>query len=221
MRFDPYLLCHLFLLLRLKIFENNLDKNTLQICLKTIKGKGKEEVLKELDTLLKLFNMDISKEKKEEIISNLNLLSKKEDIINIADALFLFIDNANLTRGKLWKLVEKIQKNKEELNNADVLKKYIQNLKDNNIDIEILYNKNYEYDNYINILLDLKEEPKAIAFILDKNEDDCNEMKITNESNQAKSINENLKIKTMRSLFCGCKISENIAKRQRKSCAKR
>ena len=162
-----------------KIFENNLDKNTLQICLKTIKGKGKEEVLKELDTLLKLFNMDISKEKKEEIISNLNLLSKKEDIINIADALFLFIDNANLTRGKLWKLVEKIQKNKEELNNADVLKKYIQNLKDNNIDIEILYNKNYEYDNYINILLDLKEEPKAIAFILDKNEDDCNEMKNT------------------------------------------
>ena len=162
-----------------KIFENNLDKNTLQICLKTIKGKGKEEVLKELDTLLKLFNMDISKEKKEEIISNLNLLSKKEDIINIADALFLFIDNANLTRGKLWKLVEKIQKNKEELNNADVLKKYIQNLKDNNIDIEILYNKNYEYDNYINILLDLKEEPKSIAFILDKNEDDCNEMKNT------------------------------------------
>ena len=162
-----------------KIFENNLDKNTLQICLKAIKGKGKEEVLKELDTLLKLFNMDISKEKKEEIISNLNLLSKKEDIINIADALFLFIDNANLTRGKLWKLVEKIQKNKEELNNADVLKKYIQNLKDNNIDIELLYNKNYEYDNYINILLDLKEEPKAIAFILDKNEDDCNEMKNT------------------------------------------
>lgn len=84
-----------------------------------------------------------------------------------------------MTRGKLWKLVEKIQKNKEELNNADVLKKYIQNLKDNNIDIEILYNKNYEYDNYINILLDLKEEPKAIAFILDKNEDDCNEMKNT------------------------------------------
>ena len=59
------------------------------------------------------------------------------------------------------------------------MKKYIQNLKDNNIDIEILYNKNYEYDNYINILLDLKEEPKAIAFILDKNEDDCNEMKNT------------------------------------------
>ena len=121
-----------------KIFENAQDENTLQICLKSIKGKSKEEILQEFDTLLTLFKMNVLKEKKEEIISNLNLLAKKEDIINITDALCLFIDKANLTRGNLWNLVVKIQKNKEELNNADVLKKYIQNLKDNNIDIEIL-----------------------------------------------------------------------------------
>ena len=67
-------------------------------------------------------------------------------------------------------------KKKENLNNSEELKKYIENLKQNNIDIDILYDKNYKYDNYINILLNLKEEPKAISFLLEKNIDNCNNM---------------------------------------------
>jgi hypothetical protein len=55
--------------------------------------------------------------------------------------------------------------------------KYIDNLRKNNIDIDILYDKNYKYDNYLSILLKFKEEPKSIAFLLEKNEDDCNSLK--------------------------------------------
>ena len=163
------------------IFEdkgiNSLDKNTLHICLKTIKEKDKEEMLKEFDILLELLKMKASQEKKEEVINNLSLLSKKEDIINIANAIYLFIANSHLIKGNLWNLVEEIQKNKEKLNNLENLMKYIDNLRENNIDIDILYDKNYHYDNYLNILLNLKEEPKAISFLLEKNEDDCKSLK--------------------------------------------
>ena len=155
----------------------SLDKNTLHICLKTIKGKDKEEMLKEVDILLELFKIKATQEKKEEVINNLSLLSKKDDIINIANAIYLFIDNTHLLKGNLWNLVDEILKNKEKLNNLVDLMKYIGNLRKNNIDIDILYDKNYEYDNYLNILLNLKEEPKSISFLLEKNEDDCKSLK--------------------------------------------
>ena len=161
-----------------KIFEDkdiqSLDKNTLQICLKTIKGKSKEEILDEFNTLLSIFKIDTSKEKIVKVIDDFSLLSKKDDIINIAIAISMIIKNSDLTEGNLGELVNEILNNKETLNNAEDLMRYIDRLKQNNINIDILYDKNYNYDNYLNILLNLNEEPKAIVFLLERNEDDCN-----------------------------------------------
>ena len=58
-----------------KIFKENekLDNNTLQICLKTIKGKSKKEILNEFDTLVKLLNINVSEEEKLKIMDKLIL----------------------------------------------------------------------------------------------------------------------------------------------------
>ena len=144
-----------------EIFEDkdiqSLDKNTLQICLKTIKGKSKEEILDEFNTLLSIFKIDTSKEKIVKVIDDFSLLSKKDDIINIAIAISMIIKNSDLTEGNLGELVNEILNNKETLNNAEDLMRYIDRLKQNNINIDILYDKNYNYDNYLNILLNLNE----------------------------------------------------------------
>ena len=154
----------------------SLDENTLQICLKTIKGKSKEEILDEFDILLKLFKIDTSKEKIDRVLDDFILLSKKDDIINIANAISMVIKNADLTEGNLGELVNEILKKKENLNNAVDLTRYIRSLRENNIDIDILYDKNYKYDNYLNILLNLNEEPNAVVFLLGKDEKDCTKL---------------------------------------------
>ena len=160
-----------------EIFEDNgiqsLDENILKICLKTLKGKSKEEIVNEFDTLLTLFKIQASKEMKDRVTNEFILLSKKDDIINIANAIFTIIKYAKLSTGNLWKLVNEIKENQEKLNNTIDLMEYIDKLRENNIDIDILYDKNYKYDNYLNILLYLKEEPNAIVFLLEKNENDC------------------------------------------------
>ena len=141
--------------------------------MKTIKGKSKEEILDEFDTLISLFKIHISKENKDRVIDDFSLLSKKDDVINIANAISMIIKKADLTEGNLGELVNEIQNNQKELNNAVNLKNYIGNLKQNNINIDILYDKNYKYDNYLNILLNLNEEPEALVFLLGKDEKDC------------------------------------------------
>ena len=160
-----------------EIFEDkefqSLDKDILQICLKTIKGKNKEEILKEIDTLLELLKIHPSKERKDKAIDSLFYLSNKDDIINITYSILIFIDNANLSKGNLWKLVNEIHQNEKKLNNPEELINYIDDLKKNNIDIDILYDKNYKQNNYLNIIFDLKEKPEAIPFLLNKNENDC------------------------------------------------
>ena len=80
----------------------SLDDNTLQFCLKTLKGKSNEEILKEIDALLALLKIQVSKEKKNKVIGTLNLLFKKEDIFNIAYSIFTFIDSANLSKGNFF-----------------------------------------------------------------------------------------------------------------------
>jgi len=42
-------------------------------------------------------------------MDKLILLSKKDEIINIADAIILFIINAKISKGDLWGLVQEIQ----------------------------------------------------------------------------------------------------------------
>ena len=161
-----------------KIFDEkgiqSLGENLLKICVKAIKGKKLEEILKEIETLIQLFNNYLKKEqrdRKNKIAESLLLLSKKEDVIDVANAICTFIEKVKLSKGSLWHLVNEIINKKTELNNEIKLREYINKLKENKIEIELLYENKNEKNNYLNILKNLNKQPDAIQFLIKTN--DC------------------------------------------------
>ena len=174
----------------INFFSRN-NKQLFNLCLKAIKGKNKDDILKEINLLIKLFEENVSEEIKGKIVDDLLLLTKKEDILNVSSAILSFIKNANLRGGELKKIVEDIDNNKNNLNDYKILKKYMNSLKEYNIDIDILNNKNYKYDNYLNILLYLNEMPESIKFLLKTKLDDVRKIQEVASSNDDELINLN------------------------------
>jgi len=158
-----------------------LSKETLDICINSIKGKKENEVIKEFDLLINIFKIDINSSEcnKNDIIQSMITLSKKEDIYNIAKAISIFIDKIGAIKDVLYKKLEEIILN---LKNSDIIKlekfilEAIKILKQYNIDIGILYNEDYKDNNYINILMKLKEQPDSVQFLLERNIDDCRKL---------------------------------------------
>jgi len=149
------------------IFSNqslrSLDKETLDLCINSIKGKQENDVIKEVDLLIKIFKRDINSSEwnKDNIVQSMITFSKKEDIYNVAIAISIFIDKIGAKKNILYPKLEEISSNlkksdmeqleKDILDAIKILKLY-------NIDIDILYNENNKNNNYINILMKLKEQ---------------------------------------------------------------
>ena len=155
------------------IFSNgvkSLEKNVLQDCLTTIKGKNENEINEEILTLIEIFQ--IKECNKDDIRESMKILSKKEDIYNISIAISLFLEKLEIKGNLLGKLKEIIQ-NLEESNDENAILKAIDDLKSDSIDINTLYDKNNIEDNYLNILLKLKEQPDSIIFLTKINFDSC------------------------------------------------
>ena len=164
-----------------------LDKDILKICSDSIKGKKREEISKEIDILNTLFAANNSKKQKEEIIDSLVILSKKEDIFDISLSIFLFINKANLSKDKLFPLVNKIIQYPEELNKEEKLKEYINELNKYEISIDSLY----EPRSYLKILLILKKNPDSISFLIGKTEQDCRNLQEAAGENDSGFLNIN------------------------------
>ena len=131
--------------------------------------------------------IDISQNQKDDIISSLILISKKEDVIDISRAISIFISKADLSKNELWDLVNDIIKNSDNLNDENVLKNYINELKKYNIDID----KIFESDNYLNILLVLEKNPDSISFLIGKTEQDCRNLQEAAVDNDNGLLNVN------------------------------
>ena len=174
-----------------EIFEDkgiqSLNKTLQKIFLETLKGKDEEEIKREIDTLIDLFEIKISTDKRNDVFNTLTLLLKKEDVEEISFAVSLFINNANLNKGNLWKLVEEITNHSEKLNTEEYLKKCIENLKKYNIDVNLLH----EPKNYLNILLALKKKPGSINFLMTKNLNDCRNLQEAAGDNDNGFLNAN------------------------------
>ena len=154
----------------------SLEKNVLQDCLITIKGKNEEEIVGEILTLKEIFQIKDCDE--DEIRKSMILLSKKEDIYNISIAISLFLEKLEIKEEKN-SLLEKLKEIIEKLENSNdeiVILNAIKDLKSFSIDIDILYDKNNKDDNYLNILLKLKEQPDAIIFLTKINFDSCSNL---------------------------------------------
>ena len=189
-----------------KIFDNlmnifsengvqNLDKDDLKICLETIKGKKEEKINEEIDTLINIFGNNINKFKfdKNLIVKSMIILSKKEDIYKVAIAISIFIEKLQLIKGNLWTEVKKIiedLENKNDNNEKETIENSINKLEEENIDIKILEDKNIK-NNYLNILLLLKEQPEAIDFIVERSDADCRNMQEFVGENDNAFLNSN------------------------------
>ena len=150
------------------------DKDILKDFLDTIKVKEEEEIMKEIDILIDIFGIDINKDiyNKKKITKNLIILSKKEDLYNIANAISIIIEKFGVIKGDLWKLVNKIIKDIENIDEEKKIKNYIKSLKKKNVDLEILNDEKIK-NNYLKLLMKLKEKPEALDFIIKINRYDC------------------------------------------------
>ena len=160
----------------INIFNKNeiqdLDKDVLDICLKTIKGKEDEAIKEEIKYLIEIFGNDIKNQYDEDkIIKTMITLSKREVIFNIAIAISIFIEKLGLKHGNLWKTVKEIITNLEKKDDKDTIENSIKSLNKEKIDISILNNANY-----LKILLILKEQPEAIDFIIKSKSEDINKL---------------------------------------------
>ena len=156
------------------IKDLNKDKDILKSCMNAIRNKKEGEINDAIASLIEIFGNEINNANydKKEIVKSMILLSKKEDIYNVSVAISIFLENLKVIKGDLWNLVKKIMSDLENNDDEKIIKDSINSLKDENIDIEILNNTNLK-DNYLNILLLFKEQPKAIEFIIKNSREDC------------------------------------------------
>ena len=162
------------------IFSNQalraLSKDTLEICINSLKGKQENNIIKEVGLLIKIFNIDIksSEWNKNDIIQSMIRLSKIEDIYNIAIAISIFIDKIGAKKYDLYKKLEEIVANLKKPDIETLEKDILEAIKILKLyNIDILNNENYKNNNYINILMKLKEQPESLQFLLRINFDDC------------------------------------------------
>ena len=146
-----------------------MKENLLKICGDIIIGTNKEDIIKEVDILYNLFELELAKDHKEKIIDSLVFFFKWKKVYNIGLAIYIFIQHAKLIKGNLWKLVEEIIIQQEKINNWPELNRYITYFKKYNIDIDLLYKNKEKNNNYLNILVMVIKRPKSINFFFKLN----------------------------------------------------
>ena len=154
-----------------KINHNNIFK----IYLKSIKGQKKEEISNEINILKNIFekmnNIKVTNE--EEVINDIILLSRKEDIYNVAISILLFIEKLGLKKESFYQECEKIISNFQNSNKKEDIEEFKFILNNFGIKIDMLYNKNSKEKIYLEILLKLKNQPESITFLIKRNIEEC------------------------------------------------
>ena len=146
-----------------KILDINLaDEKLIKICIEGFKNKTKEEVTEEIVRLAKIFD------KKNVLIDELAdkyiILSYKENIINVVNAIKLFIEQTEVKKTEYYK-------------NLETIIFYCQN----NSDIEIInickdilgFDLKNKENKFYNIFTSLAKIPESIKYLFSKNENDC------------------------------------------------
>jgi len=149
---------------------------------KKISEKSYEEIDIEIEKLMKIFKNDINPDTIEvsRLINKLMMLSRRDDIIEVASSINVFIQNTGVRKGDLYRKIKEIIENLPNSYDQEKIENAKKELILADIDIEILYDENYGKNyknNYLNILKMLKEYPESINFLIKRNYDDCQTMK--------------------------------------------
>ena len=162
------------------LFEENgiqkLNQFNLKNCLRTIKGKEKKELSNSINILKNIFEKtkNIKVINEEEVINDLIILSRKDDVENVTNSIITFIEKLELEKETLWKECKKIISTLQASNKKEDIEKSISTLNNFEIKIDMLYNnENLNEKKYLDILLKLNEQPQSITFLLERNREDC------------------------------------------------
>ena len=172
------------------------DKKVYQIYIDTIKEKKSDEIDNEIVNLMKIFNLDEDKCNKEAIKKSMILLTKREYLLKVVNALIVFIEKTKINKDKLWETAKDIKENLEKTKEEEYIEESLKKLKEKPfcIDVEILSNKeiNENEKNYLNILLQLSRKSDSIAFLMEMSIADCRRLQelVGEKDNQFLNAND-------------------------------
>ena len=152
------------------IFDKNgiekLDKDLLELCVKPFQNNN-NDLNKEINKLVEIFEIK-EKDVNDEIYNKLLILSKREYIFNIASSINCFIKILKSKETEFTKDLKKIIESLQNLNDINKINKCKETL--DKYDINILDKEN---NIYIDILIKLKIQEKAIELLLKTSIEEC------------------------------------------------
>ena len=137
----------------------------MKMCLEVFKNKTKVEIRNELIKLVEIFqveNINI-----EELTNNYEIIAKKENIINVAKATKLFIEETKVIKTNYYKTLDTIILFCENHYDIEVINMSLDLLQDIGIDLK---NKNNKFSN---VLIALEKNKGSTDFLLSKTIQNC------------------------------------------------
>ena len=150
-----------------------------------IYNKINENIMEqELKRVINLLNIENPDNSIKDIIKSLNLLSKKDKVIKVAEAVKIFIDQTEVIQREFTGTINNIIEFKENICHLDFLKMSIEILKTLGIDVR------NEENCFINILLSLSQKPDVIKFLIKTNFEECGLLYGTLDNNDFLKISD-------------------------------
>ena len=181
------------ILASLKNFFNLGDKESneklIGSCLKSFQKENVEQDLnKEIDILAKILQIDYEYDKSK-IIENLLILYRKEEILNIANAIKIFIEKTEVKKTEFYEMVDNIVTNIYRQRDIYIIKQSMDDLERYGI---VNFKDKENKDNcYVQILIKLKEQPDSIKSLLETKIEDCRHLQELNLENDSDFLTPN------------------------------
>ena len=156
----------------------SIDKKITMTCLNQIKEKSNEEIMDEIDKLIKIFGVQDNTIDKNKIVEKIKLLARSEDIRNAAIKISIFIRCTGVKTTEFKNAIEKIIKTLQDNFNEEDIKEGKDVLSKVGMDIDILYEKDKDRkfkNNYLKLLSLLHED--SINFLIKRTSEDCQTLK--------------------------------------------
>ena len=169
------------------IGDRDSNEKILENCLRLFKKKNiDEELNKEIDILAKICGVNYNYEK-EKILQNLKLLFQKEEVLNITNALKIFIEKTGAKKTEFYEMINNIVLNILKKKDILVIKKSMDELEKYNI----ISLTDIKGNSYIEILKKLKEQPESIETLLNTNNEKISQMREFSMENDSEFLTAN------------------------------
>ena len=181
------------ILASLKNFFNLGDKESneklIGTCLKSFQGENIEQDLnKEIDILAKILQIE-NEYDKSKIIENLLTLYRKEEVLNITNALKIFIEKMEVKKTEFYGMIKDIVINIYKQKDIYIIKQSMDELE--HYGIVNFKDKENKNNSYIQILIKLKEQPDSIKSLLETKIEDCRHLQELNLENDSDFLTPN------------------------------